>query len=108
MTDSVSLDTAVRIIEIVSFVGAGLGIIFKMGKMTERFELIGKQQAKEITELKTEVKALSNVMTLVAVQKERLDSQAERLNLLDQRYEDLRHGEGFVFPLGSHPGKRDP
>jgi hypothetical protein len=48
----------------------------------------------------------SAALTELAVQKSRLDSQGERLNLMDRRYEELRHGEGFVFPLEAHLGGR--
>ncbi len=90
---------------VVMLVGGGM-IIWRMSRMATRFELIGDAQAKEITEIKNEVTAMRVLMTTVAVQKERLDSQGARLNLLDQRYDELRHGEGFVYPLGSHLGKR--
>jgi len=51
-----------------------------------------RQQATEIAALKDEIKELSKLVTEVAVQSKRLD-------ILEQRYEELRHGEGFVFPL---------
>ena len=107
MTDiSAILDLILKIATLVSIVGGGGVIVWRMSRMATRFELIGTTQAKEISEIKMEISAMRTLMTTVAVQKERLDSQGERLNLLDKRYDELRHGEGFVYPLGSHLGKR--
>jgi hypothetical protein len=107
MTDAMAtLDLVLKIGNLVIMLGGGGMIVWRMSRMATRFELIGDAQAKEITEIKNEVTAMRVLMTAVAVQKERLDSQGERLNLLDRRYEELRHGEGFIYPLGSHLGKR--
>ena len=97
-----TLDTTLRLAELVTLVGGGVVIVFRMGRMTERFELIGQRQADEISELKRAVGRFGDVLTDLAVQKNRLDGQAERINLLDRRYEELRHGEGFVYPLETH------
>lgn len=99
---SFNLDTTLRLAELVTLIGGGAIIVFRMGRMTERFELIGQRQADEISELKRAVGRFGDVLTDLAVQKNRLDSQAERINLLDKRYEELRHGEGFVYPIGTH------
>ncbi len=96
------LDTAIKLAQLAALVVGGGTIIYRMSRMATTFELIGKQQAKEISEVKVEVRELGKMVTDLAVQKTRLDNQAERLNLLDKRYEELRHGEGFVYPLGTH------
>lgn len=101
-----TLDLVLKIGNMVIMLGGGGVIIWRMSRMATRFELIGDAQAREISEIKNEMTAMRVLMTSVAVQKERLDGQAERLNLLDKRYDELRHGEGFVYPLGSHLGKR--
>jgi len=109
MSDAAELlDTAIKLAQLTTLVVGGGTIIFRMSRMATTFELIGKQQAKEISEVKSEVRELSKTVTELAVQKTRLDNQAERLNLLDKRYEELRHGEGFVFPLDAHLSKRVP
>ncbi len=100
------LDLVLKIATLVSIIGGGGIIIWRMSRAVTRFELIGGIQAKEIGSIRDEMVELRKLMTAVAVQKERLDAQGERLNLLDHRYEELRHGEGYVFPLGSHLGKR--
>lgn len=53
-----------------------------------------KYLQEEVKELKGETKELSKAVTALAVQEARLD-------MLDRRYEELRHGEGFVFPLAA-------
>lgn len=45
-------------------------------------------------EFKADVEKLASALTTLALQSQRLD-------MLDQRYEQLRHGEGFVFPLAN-------
>ncbi len=101
------LDLVLKIATLISIIGGGGVIVWRMSRMATRFEIIGDTQAREIGSIKDEIIAMRALMTAVAVQKERLDTQAERLNLLDRRYEELRHGEGYVFPLGTHMGKRE-
>jgi hypothetical protein len=101
MTDQVSIDTAFKLIEIVSMLGGGGLVAFRLGKNSQVVREAMRQQATEITALKDEIKALSKLVTEVAVQSKRID-------ILEQRYEELRHGEGFVFPLAAHrQGARD-
>lgn len=54
----------------------------------------------DITDIKTELKALREVLTTQATQTVRLDNQGKRLDRLEEDIRELRHGEGFVFPLG--------
>lgn len=104
MTDF-SLDSALKIIEIISLVGGGGLIVFRLGRTTERVEQtlaaqnkLLERQGDEIRELKEETKKHNDVMMQIALQKKDID-------LLNARYEELRHGEGFVYPLGSIGGK---
>ena len=102
-----TLDLIPKIVTLFSIVGGGGVIVWRMSRMATRFELIGTAQANEIAGLKEEMVEMRKLMTAVAVQKVLIEGQAERLNLLDRRYEELRHGEGYVFPLGTHLGKRE-
>jgi hypothetical protein len=95
MTDQVSIDTAFKLIEIVSMLGGGGLVAFRLGKNSQVVREAMRQQAAEIAMLKDEIKELSKLVTEVAVQSKRLD-------ILEQRYEELRHGEGFVFPLAAN------
>lgn len=82
--------------EIVTFLGSVAFLTYRMGRMTQKFESIGEQQAKEITDLKETVAKLGVLMIDVAVQKRRLDDQDARFTLMDKRYEDLRRGIGRI------------
>jgi len=95
MTDQFSLDTAFKLIEIVSILGGGGMVAFRLGKNSQVVREAMRQQAAEIAALKDEIKELSKLVTEVAVQSKRLD-------ILERRYDELRHGEGFVFPLAAH------
>ena len=97
MSDQVSIDTALKLIEIVSILGGGGTVAFRLGKNSQVVREAMRQQAAEIAALKDEIKELSKLVTEVAVQSKRLD-------MLEQRYEELRHGEGFVFPLKMQTG----
>jgi archaellum component FlaC len=67
-----------------------------------RVENIITLQGEQISTLKDEIKMLSKLVTEVAVQNNRLDSQDKRLDSLDRTIEDLRRGEGMIFPLSEH------
>lgn len=95
MSEHVSLDTIFKLIEIVSILGGGGLVAFRLGRNSQVVREAMRQQATEIAALKDEIKELSKLVTEVAVQSKRLD-------MLEQRYEELRHGEGFVFPLAAH------
>ena len=108
MTDiAITLDAALKIAEIVSIIGGGGLVVYRLGRTSAKIEAAMTLQAAEISELKEDVKVVGRLLTDVAVQKERLDSHARRLDLLDRRYDELRHGEGFVYPLGARP-KAEP
>jgi hypothetical protein len=50
----------------------------------------------DIVEIKTDLKILNKIVTDIALQNQRLDSQGERLNRLDNRLDELSHGKGFI------------
>lgn len=105
---AMELETVVKIIEAVAIVLGGGIVLFKIGRAVEKFELIGKQQAQEIKELKIAVRDIGEVMTKVALQTQRQDTFAERLTLFERQLDDLRHGEGFIYPLTAHLPKPRP
>lgn len=51
-----------------------------------------------LMEIKIEIKDLHKVVVELATQKQRLDSQGERLNRLDDRLDLLREGKGYIIP----------
>jgi hypothetical protein len=92
--NEVSIDTAFKLIEIASILGGGGLVAFRLGRNSQVVREAMRQQAAEIAMLKDEIKELSKLVTEVAVQSKRLD-------ILERRYDELRHGEGFVFPLSA-------
>lgn len=95
MTDVLNLDAALKILEIVSIVCGGSVVVFKLGRVSNRVEEAIKGQAADISELKEDMKVISKLLIEMAVQKSRIDS-------IEKRVDELRHGEGFVYPIGSH------
>lgn len=99
MTDGMSLDTALKFVEIISILGGGGAVAFRLGRATksmdaavERQTLILEGHRDDILELKTEIKKLNDVLTALAVQSGRLDRAEESIR-------EMRHGQGFVNPL---------
>ena len=90
------LGDILKFVEIISIVGTGLLVVFKLGRATERFELIGALQAKEITELKEAVKQILQVQSTMMSEKIRLDTQGMLLAELRHEFNLLRRGEGFI------------
>lgn len=52
----------------------------------------------DIVEIKMDLKILNKVITDVALQNQRLDNQGDRLNRIDIRMDELRHGRGYITP----------
>ena len=92
-------------VETITTLLAVAAVVYKLGRAVEKFEVIGKQQAMEIGELKTEVKVVADVLTKLALANQRQDVLEERLERQEQLVDDLRRGEGYVLPLNppSHP-----
>ncbi len=79
----ISVDTTLKIAEVLSFLaGAGL-VAFRVGRTTQRLEAAMELQRMQIADLQIEVKELRALMTKVAL-------QDQRLNILDQRIDELR------------------
>lgn len=55
-----------------------------------------KIMAGQVKEIQVELKGLSTIVTTLAVQDERLNNQARRIDMMDNKLEALRRGEGFV------------
>lgn len=103
VTATANLTLVLQVVEIISITAGAVGVILRGGKIAlqvgaavERFQLVGEQHGRELSQLKTEVTALKEVIVQVAVQNQRLDSMENRVQLLDSRFEELRHGRGLV------------
>ncbi len=100
--ESQTVETALRLFEILSIIGGGAIVLFRLGRAIEKVEQVGQQQGVEITALKDGVKQLADIMIKQALTNQRLDNLGERMNRQDKQIDEMRHGEGFVYPLGSH------
>jgi hypothetical protein len=83
-------DTLFRIGELGVFAISAGGILIRLGAMTTRFELIGKQQAKEIAELKDAVKEMQSVVITQAVQTDRQNTFDSRILAQGQRLDAVQ------------------
>ena len=91
-----SLDSFLKIGEITAIVGSAAAALIAVGRSTSRVELRITRQSDDITDLKNDVKELNKLMTAVALQSQRMDMLNERINMMDRRYDELRHGQGWV------------
>lgn len=76
-----------------SLAGTCIFYAFRSGRFAE--SIITMQR--EIKELKEVSKSLLVIITQQAVQTVRLDTQGERLNLMDDKIERMRRGEGLAI-----------
>jgi hypothetical protein len=123
MTDMHSLDQSTVTAVGLAVVGAiGTLVVYlvrissTLARALTRFEMIGETQSKDISELKTTVAKLGELLIQQAQTNGRLDGQAQRMTQLElatnQRFEDLNHkykqlwdlfmelrqGKGMVLP----------
>lgn len=79
---------------VASLAGTCILYAYKSGRFAE--SIITMQR--EIKELKEVAKSLTVIITQQAVQTVRLDTQGERLNMIDDKIERIRRGEGLALP----------
>ena len=94
-----TISEILQILQIVSiFVGVG-SVIMTQARRSTRVEAGIDNQARQIEGLQVEIKTLSKVVTEVAVQNQRLDTQDRRLDELVGRVNELARGEGYILPI---------
>ncbi len=93
----IPLESILKVLEIFSIVGGGAVVAFRLGRTTQKVEeaiatqnILMKEQASDITDLKFETKKLSEVVTQLAVQHTRLDR-------IEDDIRDMKHGRGYVI-----------
>lgn len=96
------IDNAFKILEIISIIGGGGLVVFRLGRAMATFETVGRAQGQEIRELKDSVKELGKIVVNQALQNQRLDQIGQQQALLAKQLDELRHGEGFIYPLSTH------
>jgi hypothetical protein len=99
---AISISDILHGLEIISIVGGGMIVAFRLGRTHAAIEaaitnqnIVAKLQSDEIAELKAEVKKLGDVLTALAVQENRLDMHEKWID-------ELRHGRGFVMTPAKH------
>ena len=102
-TGGISLDSIFKLAEIVSILSGGSFVAFRLGRTSKNVETALAIHAQafvstrdDVIDLKKDVKELNAVLTSVALQGQRLDMISQQLNTLDKRYDELRHGDGWV------------
>ncbi len=106
-----SIESIFQIMQTIALL-CGIPIIaFRLGRGAEALRAaIDAQGAivanigKEVHELQDAQKEFRSVLTQIALQSQRLDTQGQQIALAMKSIDDLRRGEGFIFPLGTHSG----
>lgn len=91
MIDAWLIDTVLKLGEILAIVGSMGVALISFGRSATRVELKLAMQSDQIDGMQAELKKLSQLMTTVALQGQRMDMLNERLNTLDRRYDELRN-----------------
>ncbi len=91
-----ALGDILKFAEILSIIGTGMFVVFRVGRATERFELIGQLQAKEITELKDTVKEIAAAQIASISDRATIGSLVVQIGEVRQEIGLLRQGRGFI------------
>lgn len=89
MTVVEAIDFTVKICTLFAIIGGGGITLFRLGRMTQKFEHIGTQQALEIKELKEGMQRFEGVLVALANQSGRTDRVEDRVALQGQRIDAL-------------------
>ena len=89
MTAIELLDLVIKAATLISIVVGGGVTLFRMGRMAQKFEEIGKQQSKEISELKLGMSKVEGVLIALADQSGRIDRVEDRVALQGQRLDGV-------------------
>lgn len=94
MTIEVSFDATLKIAEVITLLGGGGVLAYRLGRASQRLEAAMEMQRTQITELQQEVKEVGKVLTVVALQDQRLDMLTSRVDRIDQRTSAMYRGDG--------------
>jgi hypothetical protein len=91
-------------------IGAVLSVIItsmltvgKIGRMAGIMETTLLNQNERISSIGAKLEKLTDALTQIAVQSNRLDNHGQQITVMQRDIADLRRGEGFIVPRGSHP-----
>lgn len=106
---TISIVLVLQVVASLATIGGMCFAIFKLGRNTQKVESgiekaaeAVKAQKEEMSDLKAEVRELGKVLTTMAVTTTRLDALSESLTRAHNYIDEMRHGEGFVYPLSAH------
>lgn len=85
-----------NILTVLIIAGAFLGFAFKTGRYSEQMN----NMQKDIGDMKVVQTKVATALTTLAVQDNTLKNQDTRLTRTEMAIEDIRHGRGFILPLG--------
>lgn len=96
VADGAALGDLLKFAEIISIIGTGMVVVFKIGQALARFEMIGAQQAKEIGELKDTIKEIAQAQTASISDRATIASLSVQLSEMRQEINLMKRGQGFV------------
>lgn len=91
-----NFDQLLRILEVFIVMG-GLGLVWKFGRVVQKFESTTGEHSKDITMLKDGVAKIATSLETLARVEERLLGLGTRVGRAEQQIDELRHGEGYVL-----------
>lgn len=91
----------VGVFQVAGVIGGVFVAVYRFGQGAKTTDLSITNMAATIAEIKAEVVAMRALMTDVALQKQEIGSLRDDIAQLRAWYDELRHGEGMVFPFGS-------
>lgn len=105
-----SVEEILHVLEIVSILGGGLAFAYKMGGFAQAINdanqnFIDKmEESKEDrAQIHQELRAISDLVGSQRVTDSRLDSIGDRMNKLEQWYDELRRGKGYIVSSSDRP-----
>lgn len=78
-----------NILTVLAIVFVGGGFYYQQVTDSRRFR-------SDILDIKTDLKILNKIIMDIALQSQRLDNQAERINRTEKAVDDLRRGKGYI------------
>src|SRR5580658_435529 len=105
MTTSEIMTIIIACVAFASFFLTFIITMIRLARMAGSMETTLGNQNHVIRELKDEVILLRRVVTDVAVFQSNLNNLAQQVNRIDTQLNELRHGEGFVVPIGGTSGR---
>ena len=114
MSEVITLGNVITIVmTVISIGGMGLGFVWAIKANTMVLDTRMSANSGRLDEtnrqmqiVQADLKELNRIIGAMATQNERtlaledrVAAQSRRIDRLEQSYEELRHGEGFIYPL---------